>query len=636
MRINEATVVQGPLVRLVPYRREHVQRYHAWMQDPELLELTCSEQLTLEEEMANQASWHADAMKCTFIVCSEPPGTPLDDLTRGMSGDVNAFFTPWDPSSDEPDDSDRAETPLLAELEIMVAEATQRRHGLAKQALALFMHYVVEHVPRTCAFCAKIGDANLPSIALFEKLGFTEHKRMAIFEQVELRLPITMELRASLRQSFVDLGGTMRELPPLAGKDGAVVAPPACEAPTLETPPASCPELLGDKTPIRKTLVRHIVATITSHVPCRAFGDLRILELGSGAGFFARAYEEVYGEPLERLVQTDADPQHTGVETLDVNHLASARVAGQELGSAPFDVVLSVDVLSCFAFGAGLDPDDDDDKDAMAALDGGLSRVLKPGGAYFDFMPSVPNSQFVMRFIADYCRRHPGRFICVLDPSSDDGGGGGGDGGAGSSADDEDDQPLFVTFDARSLLRQSESDAGPLLYVAGHEAPFTHASLCEALQLRTAEGDESRAFAAKVLEYLFRDINQGGCPDNWELLSYVSVDVAHFAEVFEDDGEKRIPVFLETFRRALLFLRDAFRARGAESYQEITLVDAFTSTVATQLKGHAVERVESDVAGSNGDCYSQRYSNARFLVDRDPNGEGAFRCLLTKVSVAAT
>lgn len=223
MRTNESTIVQGPLVRLVPYRREHVPRYHAWMQDPELLELTCSEKLTLQEELANQTSWHTDASKCTFIVCSEPPGTPLHDLTRGMCGDVNAFFTPWDPSSDEPAEADMAEAPLLAELEIMVAEAAHRRRGVAKQALRLFMHYVVEHVPRTCAFCAKIGDANLASIALFEQLGFTEHKRMAVFEQVELRVPVTTELRASLRQSFANLGGSMphapramghRELPP--------------------------------------------------------------------------------------------------------------------------------------------------------------------------------------------------------------------------------------------------------------------------------------------------------------------------------------------------------------------------------------------------------------------------------------
>ena len=40
MRVNESTVLLGPGVRLVPYRRAHVLRYNQWMQDPELLELT--------------------------------------------------------------------------------------------------------------------------------------------------------------------------------------------------------------------------------------------------------------------------------------------------------------------------------------------------------------------------------------------------------------------------------------------------------------------------------------------------------------------------------------------------------------------------------------------------------------------
>ena len=63
MRLNESTVLLGPRVRLVPYRRAHVLRYNQWMQDPELLELTCSEPLTLEQEFQNQRSWHADPLK---------------------------------------------------------------------------------------------------------------------------------------------------------------------------------------------------------------------------------------------------------------------------------------------------------------------------------------------------------------------------------------------------------------------------------------------------------------------------------------------------------------------------------------------------------------------------------------------
>ena len=47
--------VEGALVALVPYAPEHVAAYHAWMEDPELQELTGSEPLSLEEESAGAA-----------------------------------------------------------------------------------------------------------------------------------------------------------------------------------------------------------------------------------------------------------------------------------------------------------------------------------------------------------------------------------------------------------------------------------------------------------------------------------------------------------------------------------------------------------------------------------------------------
>ena len=96
MRLNESMVLLGPRVRLVPYRRAHVLRYNQWMQDPELLELTCSEPLTLEQEFQNQRSWHADPLKLTFILCArddDDGGAIPDDLTSGMCGDVNAFLS---------------------------------------------------------------------------------------------------------------------------------------------------------------------------------------------------------------------------------------------------------------------------------------------------------------------------------------------------------------------------------------------------------------------------------------------------------------------------------------------------------------------------------------------------------------
>lgn len=47
-------VIRGDKVVLVPYREEHVEKYHQWMSDPRLLQLTASEPLTLEEEYEMQ------------------------------------------------------------------------------------------------------------------------------------------------------------------------------------------------------------------------------------------------------------------------------------------------------------------------------------------------------------------------------------------------------------------------------------------------------------------------------------------------------------------------------------------------------------------------------------------------------
>ena len=219
MRLNESLLLQGPLARLVPYRPEHVPQYHAWMQDPALLELTCSEPLSLEEERANQISWCEDELKLTFIVCAAPPGEPLGDLRHGMAGDVNAFFVAWDTESDEPaaPGADPDSQPLLAEVEIMVADSAQRRRGLGREASLLFLQCVASRVPRVCAFCAKIGEDNEPSLRLFQQLGFREHKRLTAFQQVELRMPLTAEVHARLRDECTALGATELTLGARAG-----------------------------------------------------------------------------------------------------------------------------------------------------------------------------------------------------------------------------------------------------------------------------------------------------------------------------------------------------------------------------------------------------------------------------------
>ncbi|GIY15526.1 n-acetyltransferase 9-like protein [Caerostris extrusa] len=68
MKTNSCIKIVGEKIVLISYKKLHVEKYHSWMQSPELLELTASEPLTLEQEYQMQQSWYEDDDKCTFIV----------------------------------------------------------------------------------------------------------------------------------------------------------------------------------------------------------------------------------------------------------------------------------------------------------------------------------------------------------------------------------------------------------------------------------------------------------------------------------------------------------------------------------------------------------------------------------------
>ncbi|KAG8691269.1 hypothetical protein FRC11_005427 [Ceratobasidium sp. 423] len=190
MRLNEFTAIVGQKVVLVPYRSEHVEQYHKWMQDPELLELTASEPLGFEEELEMQKKWRDDADKLTFIILARTnPDSPAadPDPIQGlpMIGDVNLFL-----KDVETDDGDRKE----AEVEIMIAERGYRRKGLAFEALQLFLNYITrrdQDVPRLelnpYQLVVRIGGSNAPSRELFKRLGFVVSKEVAVFDEVEMR-----------------------------------------------------------------------------------------------------------------------------------------------------------------------------------------------------------------------------------------------------------------------------------------------------------------------------------------------------------------------------------------------------------------------------------------------------------------
>ncbi|KAF8501049.1 acyl-CoA N-acyltransferase [Russula emetica] len=186
MRLNAHIAIVGDTVVLVPYRVEHVQKYHAWMQSAELRELTASEELTLEQEYEMQRSWQEDEDKLTFIILARPlePIQSEVELTNEdikalpMIGDVNLFFK-----------NPRDDPEFEVECEVMIAEPAYRGQRRAHAALVLLLSYACDKLGiRKESFVARIGSANMRSIALFASLGFEVVRTVSVFEQVEMRV----------------------------------------------------------------------------------------------------------------------------------------------------------------------------------------------------------------------------------------------------------------------------------------------------------------------------------------------------------------------------------------------------------------------------------------------------------------
>jgi len=190
MRANEALRLVGERVALVPYRAEHVATYSAWMASPELLAATVSERLSLEEEYENCESWRTDEHKCTFIVC-----VLRDSRSEEvMVGDVNLFLND-------------AEDATAAEIEVMVAVASVRRGGLAREALKLLQSWASGALGLR-RFVAKIGVDNAPSLALFQSLGYLHVSTSSVFQEARchsppgtnaVRLRLTLTCKGNLR-----------------------------------------------------------------------------------------------------------------------------------------------------------------------------------------------------------------------------------------------------------------------------------------------------------------------------------------------------------------------------------------------------------------------------------------------------
>lgn len=171
-----------------------------------------------------QESWRRDVDKLTFIVCSIPHRVNETHRTSNhafqkeivssgcMIGDVNLFLRLEDDESYQndfvgDDDGQEPKQRLVGELEIMVAEKSQRRRGHGRGALLCFLRYILENESSIVAeflsqggftkslvnlkysyLSVKIDESNYKSLALFESIGFLRVTETSnIFGELELR-----------------------------------------------------------------------------------------------------------------------------------------------------------------------------------------------------------------------------------------------------------------------------------------------------------------------------------------------------------------------------------------------------------------------------------------------------------------
>ncbi|KAM1122012.1 hypothetical protein ACFX19_003679 [Malus domestica] len=85
-REKERVSLEGGRVILVPYKNEHVPKYHEWMKDPALLQATGSEPLTLDQEYQMQLTWTQDPNSTLFLslTCIQSVCAEMDRLWRSV------------------------------------------------------------------------------------------------------------------------------------------------------------------------------------------------------------------------------------------------------------------------------------------------------------------------------------------------------------------------------------------------------------------------------------------------------------------------------------------------------------------------------------------------------------------------
>ena len=140
-----------PELCLVDFTEEYILPFHKWMQDGELLRLTGTDPMTLEE--VKKLSVQSLQGKCIVKIIL------LDDIPIG---DIDLFYSV---------DEDLFNS---GEINILIADKQFRSKGYGKQALLKFIDLIekTRRALRLDYLCAKINKDNKESVGLFESVGF--------------------------------------------------------------------------------------------------------------------------------------------------------------------------------------------------------------------------------------------------------------------------------------------------------------------------------------------------------------------------------------------------------------------------------------------------------------------------------
>lgn len=168
IRVEDVTLER---VILTGFREAMYEKYFEWFQDEEIRRETSTDGLTKEEVAGLQEIWSQPNVY-SFIICNKD-NYIHDSPDKSMIGDINIFIQ----------DS-------IGEINIMIAEKSFRRKGIASEVLAFIINFSKTQL-HLLQLIAKINSNNTSSIKLFQKFNFSESARIEDFDEVHLALDLS-------------------------------------------------------------------------------------------------------------------------------------------------------------------------------------------------------------------------------------------------------------------------------------------------------------------------------------------------------------------------------------------------------------------------------------------------------------